>query len=89
LPPGFVLRTWRFFLYGGATMPVEADYAAQKINDKRWKVHKFDGHHGRYETYYEVIKPTDGPWFCTCKAGHECKHIKLVMEQIHPKKSLF
>ena len=74
---------------GKKSMPyAEAEYAPQKINENRWKVHKFDGHHGNYETYYEVIKGDNG-WYCTCKAGHNCKHLKLVMQEINPKKELF
>jgi hypothetical protein len=67
---------------------IEAEYAPQKIDDAHWKVHKFDGHHGRFETTYDVIKGDNG-WFCTCKAAYHCKHITLVMSEINPKKELF
>jgi hypothetical protein len=67
----------------------EAEYAPQQISETRWKVHKFSGHHGDYLTYYEVIKPDRGDWFCTCQAGHGCKHIRLVLSTINPKKDLF
>jgi hypothetical protein len=69
-------------------MAREDDYAPRKITDKRWEVLKFSGHHGRYLTTYKVIKG-DAGWYCTCTAGHNCKHIKLVMNEMNPKRSLF
>jgi SWIM zinc finger len=66
----------------------EAEYAPQKINDNHWIVYKFETQHWKSATYYEVIKGANG-WFCTCKASHGCKHLKMVLNEINPKKELF
>jgi SWIM zinc finger len=62
------------------------EYAPKKLTEAHWLVLKFSGHHGTYIRTYEVRKSGNG-WYCTCAAGHNCKHIKMVLD--YGKKPLF
>jgi hypothetical protein len=59
-----------------------------KIEELCWKVLKFSGHHGYYLTTY-YIKINEEGFYCTCHAGHNCKHIYMVAQSLKPKKDLF
>ena len=70
----------------------DSEYAIQLIDTNHWKAHKFCGHHGSYLGNYDVkIMTFDGKieFICTCQAGRNCKHIKMVAETLTPKKDLF
>jgi hypothetical protein len=70
----------------------ESEYAVQQKDTNHWIVHKFCGHHGTYlEGYHIRIMTFDNQieFVCTCQAGRNCKHIKLVAETLTPKKDLF
>jgi hypothetical protein len=69
--------------------PAPDEYAMLRVDDLWWKILKFSGHHGIYLTTYD-IKINEEGFYCTCMAGHNCKHIYMVIESLQqPKKELF
>jgi hypothetical protein len=70
-----------------------SEYAAPiSIETNHWMIHKFCSHHGTYlGTYHIRVMEFDGKieFVCTCQAGRGCKHIRMVVEMLNPKKDLF
>jgi hypothetical protein len=59
------------------------------VGINHWIIHKIDGHHGSYLGAYHIKIMTDfGPpeFVCTCQAGRNCKHIKMITETLQTKK---
>jgi hypothetical protein len=57
------------------------EYAVAPHTKISWLVHKFNGHHGKFETTYLVrlIEDEFGATFvCNCQAVRNCKHAKFV-----------
>jgi hypothetical protein len=57
-----------------------------KLN--HWLVHKFCSHHGTYLDTYDIKIDNEG-FYCSCKAGRNCKHIHMVTDTLRTKKDLF
>lgn len=70
--------------------PAPPEYALIKVGKNHWKVHKFDGHHGCFLCTYDIKQSEDLGWYCTCKAGRNCKHLAMVFASLNEgRKSLF